>query len=95
MPNQEIPLTGGNVNTGVVRVDNTVRRMVTSASPTIHRLLLHLEAKGFAGSPRFLGIDAKGREILTFFEGETGIPVENWQTRRTAGRRGTDASPVS
>ena len=80
MPNQEIPLTGGNVNTGVVRVDNTVRRTVTAASPTIHRLLLHLEAKEFAGSPRFFGIDAKGREVLTFFEGETGIPVENWQS---------------
>ena len=80
MPNQEIPLSGGNVNTGVVRVDNTVRRVVTSASPTIHRLLLHLETKGFAGSPCFLGIDAKGREVLTFFEGETGIPVGIWQS---------------
>jgi len=79
MSTQEIALTGGNVNTGVVRVDNTVRRTQSAASPTIHRLLLHLAAKGFEGSPRFLGIDAKGREILTFFGGETGIPVENWQ----------------
>ncbi len=79
MPDQEIVLTGGNVNTGVVRVGDTVRRTQSSASPAIHRLLLHLEEKGFSGSPRFLGIDENDREVLTFFEGQTGIPVENWQ----------------
>jgi hypothetical protein len=39
----------------------------------VHQLLLHLEKKGFAGSPRFLGLDEQGREILTFLEGETSI----------------------
>lgn len=57
-----------------MRISNTVRRELTPASPTIHRLLLHLEANGFAASPRFLGIDEKQREILSFLEGETGIP---------------------
>jgi hypothetical protein len=80
MPDQEILLTGGNVNTGVLRVGNTVRRMQNSASPTIHRLLRHLEAKGFVGCPRCLGIDENDREVLTFLEGETGIPIENWQS---------------
>ena len=80
MTNQEIVLTSGNVNTGVVRVGNTVRRMQSAASPAIHRLLLHLEGKGFTGSPRFLGVDEKDREVLTFLQGETGIPSEIWQS---------------
>ncbi len=79
MLDQEIALAGGNVNTGVVRVGDTVRRTQSSASPTIHRLLLHLETRGFTGSPHFLGVDDRDREILTFLAGETGIPVENWQ----------------
>lgn len=80
MPTDEILLSGGNVNPGVVRVGDTVRRRTTPASPTIHRLLLHLEAKGFAGSPRFLGVDRKGREKLSFLDGETGIPPAIWQS---------------
>jgi hypothetical protein len=79
MAEHETPLAGGNVNPGVVRVGDTVRRTQTPCSPTVHRLLLHLEARGFAGSPRFLGVDAQGREILSFIPGETGIPATIWQ----------------
>ncbi|MEM7130764.1 MAG: aminoglycoside phosphotransferase family protein [Chloroflexota bacterium] len=79
MTQKEILLTGGNVNASVVRIGNTVRRHMTSASPAIHQLLLHLESKGFAGSPRFLGIDEKNREILSFVDGDTGIPTSIWQ----------------
>jgi Phosphotransferase enzyme family len=79
MIEKETVLSGGNVNTGVVRIGNTVRRNLTAASATIHQLLLHLEIKGFQGSPRFLGIDDKNREILSFLEGETGIPNTIWQ----------------
>lgn len=79
MSDQEILLSGGNVNGAVVRVGGTVRRAQTPASPTVHRLLLHLEAKGFAAGPRFLGIDGRQREILSFLEGETGIPSAIWQ----------------
>ena len=78
MSEPEITLAGGNVNDGVVRVGATVRRRLTPAGPTIHALLLHLERKGFAGSPRFRGIDPQGREILTFLAGETGIPPAIW-----------------
>ncbi|MBI9051309.1 MAG: aminoglycoside phosphotransferase family protein [Anaerolineaceae bacterium] len=79
MDEKEIPLPGGNVNLNVVRVGNTVRRSTTGISPTVHQLLLHLEAKGFAGCPRFLGIDDKQREILSFLEGETGTPTYIWR----------------
>lgn len=75
----ETVLTGGNVNSTVVRVGNTVRRSTSASSFTVHQLLLHLESAGFSGSPRFLGVDEQDREILTFIEGETGIPQSIWQ----------------
>lgn len=56
----------------VVRVGDTVRRPTYPWSPFVHRLLQHLESVGFAYSPRFLGIDEKGREVLSFIEGICG-----------------------
>lgn len=50
-------------------------------SPAIHALLRHLEAQGFEGAPRLLGIDQQGREVLTFIEGEMGhypLPGYMW-----------------
>jgi hypothetical protein len=66
----EIPLTGGWVTTGVVRVGDTVRRPPAPNAALVHRLLAHLEELGFRSAPRFLGFDAQGREVLTFIEGE-------------------------
>ncbi|MEM1506021.1 aminoglycoside phosphotransferase family protein [Domibacillus sp. 8LH] len=68
--NEEM-LTGGNVS-NVYRSGDTVRRDLKEDSPKIHKLLKHLENKGFNYSPKFLGIDEKGREILSFIEGEAG-----------------------
>jgi hypothetical protein len=64
----ETELTGGHV-TPVYRVSDTVRRTTGPWSPAVHSLLLHLEAVGFDGAPRFFGIDDHGREILSFLEG--------------------------
>jgi hypothetical protein len=66
----EIPLAGGRITPGVVRVGDTVRRPTNPNSPFVHKLLLHLEAVGFYAAPRFLGIDEQGREILSYREGE-------------------------
>ncbi len=77
-PTQETPLAGGNVNVDVVRVGDTVRRATSPHSASVHRLLLHLEAKGFAGSPRFLGLDGQGREVLSFVEGDAGVSSGTW-----------------
>ncbi len=66
---------------GVVRIGATIRRPMTWSSPTVHALLLHLERKSFAGSPRFLGIDEEEREILSFIPGEAGhygSPAHDW-----------------
>ena len=76
----EIPLTGGMMTEGVVRVGNTVRRPVGPHSPFVHRLLRHLEDVDFDAAPRMLGIDAKGREILSFQHGEaqTAFRARDW-----------------
>jgi Ser/Thr protein kinase RdoA (MazF antagonist) len=66
-----IPLTGGDVTEGVVRVGDTVRRPVRPHTPAVHGLLRHLERSGFDGAPRVLGIDGQGREILSWLPGET------------------------
>lgn len=65
----EIPLSGGRVTQGVVRVGNTVRRPVNPRSSFIHSVLLHLEKKGVACVPRYLGQDEKDREVITFLSG--------------------------
>ncbi len=74
----EEALSGGNVNAAVVRIGDTVRRAQNRNSPAVHRLLLHLEAKGFSAAPRFLGIDEKNREILSFLDGEASFPARLW-----------------
>jgi hypothetical protein len=63
-------LPGGNAG-GAVLVDGTVRRPTGHWTPTIHALLRHLEACGFEGAPRVLGVDDRGREVLTFLAGKT------------------------
>ena len=75
----EIPLAGGDVTEGVVRVGDTVRRPVGPHSPLVHALLAHLESAGFEGAPRFLGIDGSGREVLSYIDGGVaGRPRPPW-----------------
>jgi Ser/Thr protein kinase RdoA (MazF antagonist) len=66
----EVPLRGGRVNEGVVRVGDTVRRSLGPRSDFVGRLLCHLASVGFQGAPRFLGIDESGREVLSLLAGE-------------------------
>jgi Phosphotransferase enzyme family len=66
----EIPLIGGDMTEGVVRVGRTVRRPVRPHTPAVHALLRHLEAVGFEGAPRVLGIDAQNREVLSYLPGQ-------------------------
>src|SRR4051812_309011 len=74
----ETPLAGGNINTGVVRVGETVRRSISPNSRNVHRLLEQLERRGFANAPRFLGVDDQGREILSYMSGTATIPQTLW-----------------
>lgn len=76
---EEVPLAGGDVTEGVVRKGDTVRRPLGPHSPAVHAVLRHLESVGFDGAPRYLGVDAAGREVLTYVEGEVaGRPWPAW-----------------
>jgi len=74
VPGTEIPLDGGNMSSGVVRVGGTVRRPAGPWTPAVHALLAHLHAAGFHGAPRPLGIDEHGREVLSFVSGTVAWP---------------------
>src|SRR5918998_4552521 len=54
----------------VVRFGDTVRRSTGPWTPAVHALLRYLEEVGFDGAPRVLGIDERGREVLTYEPGE-------------------------
>ena len=72
---REEVLHGGTANRGlVVRVGDTVRRPLRRTSPATHALLRHLAEVGFAGAPRFLGVDDRGREVLSFIPGTPVVP---------------------
>jgi phosphotransferase family enzyme len=74
----EVLLYGGLTNAGrITRVGDTVRRPPSSAATWA--LLEHLERVGFDGAPRFLGVDDRGREILSYLPGEAAIePHQEW-----------------
>ncbi|MEO7716999.1 MAG: aminoglycoside phosphotransferase family protein [Capsulimonas sp.] len=74
----EETLAGGNSNVSVTRIGDTVRRAMTAHSPSVHRLLRHLESKGWSGCPRLIGVDERGREILTYLPGECGFMPYLW-----------------
>lgn len=87
----EVPLSGGDVSEGVVRVGETVRRPLRAHSPAVHGVLRHLEAVGFDGAPRVLGVDERGREVLSWVPGEVarrplGAHVVSEETLRGVGR---------
>lgn len=77
---REIVLRGGLTNAGrVTRVGDTVRRPRRPTSAATWALLEHLERAGFDGAPRFLGVDDRGREVLSYVPGAAAIePVESW-----------------
>jgi Ser/Thr protein kinase RdoA (MazF antagonist) len=84
-PPAEHVLTGGNVSGVVVRVGDTVRKPVTPATPAVEALLTHLETQGFAGAPRTLGRDERGRHVLEYIPGQvadTGPPLDQRGLRR-------------
>src|SRR5512147_2492199 len=74
VPEREHALVGGmDPRWAPVRVGDTVRRP-GGLDPGVRGLLRHLEAVGFDGAPRHLGIDERGREVLSFVAGEVPLP---------------------
>lgn len=74
----EVELTGGRLTVGVVRVGATVRRPRKPCSPFVARLLRHLEQVGFAGAPRYLGLDELGRDVFSYVEGDVYPKWQRW-----------------
>lgn len=68
----ELPL-GGNVSSAV-RVGSTVRRRGGFWTPAVHALLEYLAQHGFE-APRPLGMDERGREVLSWVDGQA---VPGW-----------------
>jgi hypothetical protein len=68
---EEMPLSGGRVTIGVVRVGDTVRRPVSASSEFVGRLLTQLERDECAWAPRYLGKDESGRGTFSYMPGST------------------------
>jgi aminoglycoside phosphotransferase (APT) family kinase protein len=67
---EELVLDGGAQTDGIVRVGETVRRPLHPRSEYVHAVLAHLQAVGFDRVPRVLGIDERGREVLSYIGGD-------------------------
>jgi hypothetical protein len=74
MTDEQVLVGGMDARYAPVRVGDTVRRAAGSSRAAVRDLLLHLEAVGFDGAPRYLGTDAEGREVLTWIEGDVPLP---------------------
>lgn len=70
-------LLGGRL-TVVVRVGDTVRRPGKPWSSEVQRLLHHVRERGFLQAPEPFGFDERGREILSYIEGDTSDTVDPW-----------------
>ena len=74
-------LTGGNMSS-VWRIGDTVHRESGPWTPQVHSLLSLLHSRGVTGVPKPLGMDEKGREVLTYLPGEVGSsPLVGLQRR--------------
>lgn len=83
--NQAIPLTGGRVTKGVVRIGDTVRRPTSTRSAFVAKLLQLLELRGFTGAPRYLGQDDAGRDMLSYLDGWVPAKFQRWTDDQIAG----------
>lgn len=76
----EYTLDGGNVG-AVVRVGDTVRRTAGPWTASVQGLLHHVRSGGFDLAPEPLGLDDRGREVLSYLDGDTvgsGHPWPDW-----------------
>lgn len=84
MGNGEVPLTGGRVTIGVVRIGDTVHRPAPRDPARARALLVHLAREGFEGVPRFLGTDGRDRDMLTFLDGDVPAELAHFEDEQLA-----------
>ncbi|MGE0878662.1 MAG: phosphotransferase [Acidimicrobiia bacterium] len=56
---------------GPIRIGDTVRRPCRANTPLVQAVLAHLERHGVTWAPRALGIDAEGREVSSWIDGDS------------------------
>lgn len=78
----ELPLNGGRITQGVVRIGETVRRPANLSSPFVASLLDHLEHTEYSGAPHYFGQDDKGRDIFSFIPGKSRLSSDVLRTIR-------------
>lgn len=83
MSENTIPLTGGRMANGVVKVADTVRRPVGPASPFVARLLALYEQRGFRGAPRYLG-ECDGMDYFSYIPGSVPARFQTWTDAQIA-----------
>lgn len=65
--------------TEVYRIGNSVHRPARPHTATIHAFLAHLHERGFTSAPIPHGYDPKGREVLSYVEGDVPMePLPTW-----------------
>lgn len=79
MPSTDGPLRGGTANHGrVIRVGETVLRPRGAHTPAVHAFLDHLAGRGFARSPRVVGVEASN-EVVGYIHGSAATePIQAW-----------------
>jgi Phosphotransferase enzyme family len=78
MRHEEVELVGGN-STVVTKIGQTVRRSAGPWTPGVHALLATLRSRGITEVPEALGMDAQGREVLSFIPGNAPLyPLPGW-----------------
>ncbi|HEV2368391.1 MAG TPA: aminoglycoside phosphotransferase family protein, partial [Acidimicrobiales bacterium] len=82
----EMPLSDGEPSVaGSVLIGGRVHRSTGPWTPAVHALLGHLEAVGFHGVPRVVGFDDRGREVLTWVDGQAPVlPWPEWMQSERA-----------
>lgn len=68
----EHALPGGNASGPVVRVDDTVRKRWTAATPAVHAFMSHVRDHG-VDVPSSLGQDDDGRQVIEYIPGRLAI----------------------
>jgi aminoglycoside phosphotransferase (APT) family kinase protein len=79
---EESVLGGGAINQ-VVRVGETVRRTPSERSQYVTAVFALFARHGWAGAPRFLGTDERGREVFRYIEGRAAVSPEERSAART------------
>jgi hypothetical protein len=70
MSKEEIEFASGESKQKVVRVGDTVRKELAGDYELVRKVMVELTKNGFQYSPKYLGVDDKGREKMEYIHGK-------------------------